>query len=105
MSKLRDDSGTVMTEEGVVAGIARAHFESLGRGEWEDSADGKGSGYVGKGLDETAAAELDCTPIYEEVVKAIKGLKKGKGVGGDKISSEMLVNGVKCCGAICMLCW
>ena len=97
MSKLRDDSRTVMTEEGVVAGIARAHFESLGRGEWEDSVedgvDGEGSGYVGKGLDETAAAELDCAPTYEEVVKAIKGLKKGKGVGGDKISSEMLVNG------------
>ena len=62
MSKLRDDSGTVMTEEGVVAGIARAHFESLGRGEWEDSVedgvDGEGSGYVGKGLqlDETVCA-------------------------------------------------
>ena len=32
MSKLRDASGTVMTEEGVVAGIARAHFESVGEG-------------------------------------------------------------------------
>ena len=79
MSKLRDASGTVMTEEGVVAAIARAHCESLGRGEWEDGVDGEGSGYVGKGPDETAAAELDCAPTYEEVVKAIKGVKEGEG--------------------------
>ena len=31
---------------------------------------------MGKGPDETAAAELDCAPTYEEVVKAIRGLTK-----------------------------
>ena len=44
-------------------------------------------------MDVAAAVELECAPTYEEVVKAIKGMKKGKGVGRDKISSEMLVNG------------
>ena len=37
MSKLRDSSGTVVSGEEVVAGVARSHFESLGKGEWEDS--------------------------------------------------------------------
>ena len=44
-------------------------------------------------MDVAAAVELECVPTYEEVVKAIKGMKKGKGVGRDKISSEMQVNG------------
>ena len=48
---------------------------------------------MARGLDGEVVTELNQAPTYEEVVKAIKGLKKGKGVGGDKISSEMLVNG------------
>ena len=32
MSKTRDDSGAVVTEEEAIADVARAHFESLGRG-------------------------------------------------------------------------
>ena len=32
MSKIRDDSGSVVTEEEAIADVARAHFESLGRG-------------------------------------------------------------------------
>ena len=32
MSKIRDDSGAVVTEEEAIADVARAHFESLGRG-------------------------------------------------------------------------
>ena len=69
----------------------------LGGGEWvddsEDRADDRRSDYVTKKLDVAAAVELECAPTYEEVVKAIKGMKKGKSVGMDKISSEMLVNG------------
>ena len=86
-----------MTEERIVADIARSHFESLGRWGWEagaeEIADREGSGYVPKELDGEVAAELDRAPTYEEVVKAIKRLKKGKGVGGDKVSAEMIVNG------------
>ena len=97
MSKLRDSSGTVVSDEEVVAGVARSHFESLGKGEWEDSDEisvgEEGNEYVARGLDGEVVTELNQAPTYEEVVKAIKGLKKGKGVGGDKISSEMLVNG------------
>ena len=97
LTKLRDESGAVMTEERIVADIARSHFESLGRGGWEagaeEIADREGSGYVPKELDGEVAAELDRAPTYEEVVKAIKRLKKGKGVGGDKVSAEMIVNG------------
>lgn len=97
MTKLRDGSGTLVTEERIVAGIARSHFEKLGRGEWEASdeeiADGEASRYVPKELDREVAAELDSVPTYEEVAKAIKKLKKGKGVGGDKVSAEMIVNG------------
>ena len=45
------------------------------------------------------------SPIaYEEVVKAIKSMKKGKGVGGDEVSSEMLLKGGRCCGIICTRC-
>ena len=32
LTKLRDKRGAVMTEERIVADIARSHFESLGRG-------------------------------------------------------------------------
>ena len=59
-------------------------------------------------MDVAAAVELECAPTYEEVVKAIKAMKKGKGVGRDKISSEMLVNGRKLWGnlhALLVTCW
>ena len=32
MTKLRDDSGEIVTEEGDVAGLAASYFETLGRG-------------------------------------------------------------------------
>ena len=32
MSKIRDESGAVATDEEAIADVARAHFESLGRG-------------------------------------------------------------------------
>ena len=32
MSKLRDSSGTAVSDKEVVAGVARSHFESLGKG-------------------------------------------------------------------------
>ena len=37
--------------------------------------------------------QLESPIAYKEVVKAIKSMKKGKGVGGDKVSSEMLLKG------------
>ena len=96
MTKLRDDSGEIVTEEGDVAGLAASYFETLGRGEWVDSEDSeeiRDGECTAKQLDTAVVAELDRVPMYDEVVKAIKGMKKGKVVGGDKISSEMLVNG------------
>ena len=38
-----------------------------------------------------------------EVVRALKRMKRGKGVGIDKVSSEMLLGGAKCCGKIWQL--
>ena len=32
MTKLRDNSGEIVTEEGDVAGLAASYFETLGRG-------------------------------------------------------------------------
>ena len=42
---------------------------------------------------EETRSQLESPIAYEEVVKAIKSMKKGKGVGGDKVSSEMLLKG------------
>ena len=97
LTKLKDDSGVVITEEDEVANMAGLHFETLGSGEWVDSGEVgeelEDSTFVADQLDEDVAAGLDRKLSYEEVVKAIRGMKRGKGVGGDKISSEMLVNG------------
>jgi len=92
LEKMRDESGTVVTDETEVADMARAHFEMLGRGqEWENvtenDVDRNNSEYTGRKLEEEAVMELNSAPSYEEVVKAIKRMKKGKGVGMDKISS------------------
>ena len=40
-----------------------------------------------------AKLQLESALTYEEVVKAIKGMKKGTGVGGDKVSAKMLLEG------------
>ena len=56
-----------------------SHWE---KGEWEDSDEisvgEDGNEYVARGLDGEVVTELNQAPTYEEVVKAIKGLKKGR---------------------------
>ena len=42
---------------------------------------------------EETRSQLESPIAYEEVVKASKSMKKGKEVGGDKVSSEMLLKG------------
>ena len=44
-------------------------------------------------VEKEARSQLESPTAYEEVMKAIKSMKKGKGVGGDKVSSEMLLKG------------
>ena len=55
-----------------------------------------------KKLDEELEAKLEEAFSYDEVVRAVKHMKKGKGVGIDKISSDIL-GGMKYCCIICRL--
>ena len=54
-------------------------------------------------------SQLESPIAYEEVVKAIKSMKKGKGVGGDKVGSEMLLKGGEMLWhnlhALLLVCW
>ena len=52
-------------------------------------------------LDEELEAKLEETSSYNEVVRAVKRMTKGKGVGIDKISSDMSGVRVKYCCIIC----
>ena len=56
-----------------------------------------------KRLDEELEAKLEKVFFYDEVVRAVKRLKKGKGVGIDKIYLDMFAMGVKYCCIICRL--
>ena len=42
---------------------------------------------------EETKSQLGSPISYKEVVKAVKSMKKGKWVGGDRVSSEMLIEG------------
>ena len=48
--------------------------------------------------------ELNDALTYEEVKAALKRMKKGKGVGGDKFNFEMLEKGGSTCGTCGTIC-
>ena len=56
-----------------------------------------------KKLDGELEDKLEEAFSYDEVVRAVKRMEKGKGVGIDKISLDMLRVGVKYCCIICRL--
>ena len=51
-------------------------------------------------LDQEQVERLEKPFSHIEVMEAVKRMKKGNGLGIDKISSEMLVGGERYCGEI-----
>ena len=93
---LRDPHGKLIAEEKGMAEIARLHFEKNGRQTAEireEETDQRE--LLCEVLDNEQVESLEEPLSYEEVERAVKGMKKGKGVGIDKISSEMLLGGGK----------
>lgn len=98
LSELQNENGEIEQEETVIASIARDYFEKLGKGCWDSSESCNGEAFERfdfrvREVEAGAKLQLESALTYEEVVKAIKGMKKGKGVGGDKVSAEMLLEG------------
>ena len=96
LTALRHSNGGIVKDESQVAELAKSYFESLGKGSWEDSAEDEiigSSDRTTAELEEVRRAMLDSPLTYDEVVKAVKGMKRGKGVGTDKIAAEMLLEG------------
>ena len=84
-----------------MAKIAREHFESVLKGlschkhgrKEDPTEEGRQLGRTNEPF-----PELQAPISLEEVKEAIKGMKRGKGVGGDKISLEMIQGeGRFCC--------
>ena len=101
--RLKDKSGKVYHSEEAMAEIAYEHFEGIGRGcmneegENPQQRDEKPGSKCGQGL-----RELNDSLTHEKVKAALKRMKKGKGVGGDKFNFEMLEKGGSTCGTVCM---
>ena len=93
LERVRGDDGVVFTGEREVAEQARKH--------WKKAAESLSSRKekVAFKSDEVRKVTVDVANgmqapfTYEEIVKAIKGMKRGKGVGKDKISLDMIVEG------------
>ena len=79
-----------------MAEIAREHFECIGKGitQKEERKDtNERYATVGTGGESKAKEpfeELQSQISYREVEEALKRMKRGKGVGGDKMSMEMI---------------
>ena len=95
MKRLRDAAGKVVAEDCEMAAIAKHHFEKNSRQTAEIATE------EGMNLDSPHRERLNQEQVerlekpfsYIEVMEAVKRMKRGKGVGIDKISSEMLVGG------------
>ena len=85
--------------------MAKDYFEKNGKQTVEFLREGEREVEVTeiKRTDEELEAKLGEPFSYDEVVRAVKRMKKSKGVGIDKISSDMLVVVVKYCCIICRL--
>ena len=98
---LKDKKGKLHREEVSMAEIAREHFESVGKGlSRQDQGRKEDPTEESSQLDQTKEPfpELQAPISLEEVKEAIKGMKRGKGVGCDKISLEMIQGeGRFCC--------
>ena len=97
---LRDKKGELHKEEAAMAEIAREHFELIGKGMTQKEGERKDTNEryatVGTGGESRAKEpfkELQSQISYREVEEALKRMKRGKGVGGDKISMEMIQGG------------
>ena len=96
MKRLRNSSGKLVLEEKEMAKIAREHFKRNAQ-----STTGFHSEENGQPEFERQRVKLEVEEIEKleepfsslEVVRALKRMKRGKGVGIDKVSSEMLLGG------------
>ena len=96
MKRLRNSSGKLVLEEKEMAKIAREHFQRNAQ-----STTGFHSEENGQPEFERQRVKLEVEEIEKleepfsslEVVRALKRMKRGKGVGIDKVSSEMLLGG------------
>ena len=76
-----------------MAEFAKEHFESVGKGlSRHEQGRKEDPTEEGRQLGQTKEPfpEIQAPISLEEVKEAIKGMKRGKGVGGDKISLEMI---------------
>ena len=92
---LRNSFGKVVSEENEMAEIAREHFKKNAQGligfQYEEDKQPKREQRVRLEVQQTEKLEEPLS--YLEVVRALKRMKRGKGVVIDKVSSEMLLGG------------
>ena len=97
LTRLRNSSGKVVSEEKEMAEIAREHFKKNAQGligfKSEEDKQPKRLGEQRVRLEVQQTEKLEEPLSYPEVVRALKRMKRGKGVGIDKVSSEMLLGG------------
>ena len=95
MKRLRNSSGKLVLEEKEMAKIAREHFKRNAQGtsgfHSEENGQPERQQRVKLEVEEIEKLEGPFPPL--EVVSALKRMKRGKGVGIDKVSSEMLLGG------------
>ena len=94
LTRLRNSSGKVVSEENEMAEIAREHFKKNAQGLIGfKSEEDKQPKRLGEQREVQQTEKLEEPLSYPEVVRALKRMKRGKGVGIDKVSSEMLLGG------------
>ena len=95
MKRLRNSSGKLVLEEKEMAKIAREHFKRNAQGTTgfhsEENGQPERQQRVKLEVEEIEKLEEPFSPL--EVVRALKRMKRGKGVGIDKVSLEMLLGG------------
>ena len=97
MKRLRNSSGKLVLEEKEMAEIAREHFKRNAQGttglHLEENGQPKFERQQRVKLEVEEIEKLEEPFSSLEVVGALKRMKRGKGVGIDKVSSEMLLGG------------
>ena len=95
LTRSRNSFGKVVSEGKEMAEIAREHFKKNAQGligsQSEEDKQPKREQRVR--LDVQQTEKLEEPLSYLKVVGALKRMKRGKGVGMDKVSSEMLLGG------------
>ena len=87
--------GKVVSEEKEMAEIAREHFKKNYQGliGFQSEEDKQPIRQQRVRLEVQQTEKLEEPWSYPEVIRALEEMKRGKGVGIDKVSSEMLLGG------------